>query len=242
LYDDFYGLKPNNLFFHINAVYIMTHEEFLSIVRHPEKVRNDHMSDLKELVDLYPYFTSPRLFHVKALKQSNSIQFAANLKVASLYCTSRRWLYFYLYPEKTLSLEPYRREKLSKSGGDYFDMITTIEAECNDSKQSLKNLAEKLKLAREVVGTSEIVNHMQTNNFVKESPMAVILNESNVDFDLKPKGLVFSEDNAKKLIQERKYSDAIEILRALNLNNPKKSVYFADQIRFLEKVIGNSKK
>jgi len=31
-------------------------------------------------------------------------------------------------------------------------------------------------------------------------------------------------------------------LRALNLNNPKKSVYFADQIRFLEKVIANSKK
>ena len=51
-----------------------------------------------------------------------------------------------------------------------------------------------------------------------------------------------SEINAKKLIAERKYKDAIEILRCLNLNNPKKSVYFADQIRFLEKVIENSKK
>ena len=45
----------------------------------------------------------------------------------------------------------------------------------------------------------------------------------------------------KKMIEERKYSEAIEILRSFNLNNPKKSVYFADQIRFLEKVILNSK-
>jgi len=54
--------------------------------------------------------------------------------------------------------------------------------------------------------------------------------------------LEITESNAKKLIIAHKYKDAIEILRALNLNNPKKSVYFADQIRFLEKVIANSKK
>jgi hypothetical protein len=54
--------------------------------------------------------------------------------------------------------------------------------------------------------------------------------------------LDLSECNAKKLIREHKYMEAIEILKLLNLNNPKKSVYFADQIRFLEKVIVNSKK
>jgi len=51
-----------------------------------------------------------------------------------------------------------------------------------------------------------------------------------------------SENNAKKLIFEKKYTEAIAILRSLNLNNPKKSAYFADQIRFLEKVVSNSKK
>ena len=50
------------------------------------------------------------------------------------------------------------------------------------------------------------------------------------------------EVQAKKLIAERKYSDAIEILQKLNLNNPKKSVYFADKIRFLEKIVENAKK
>jgi len=70
----------------------------------------------------------------------------------------------------------------------------------------------------------------------------VINDEIPVKVDLMPIENEISENIAKKLIAERKYADAIEILRALNLNNPKKSVYFADQIRFLEKVIVNSKK
>jgi len=65
---------------------------------------------------------------------------------------------------------------------------------------------------------------------------------SNPEDQNKGINLEITESNAKKLIAERKYKEAIEILRALNLNNPKKSVYFADQIRFLEKVIVNSKK
>ena len=33
---------------------------------------------------------------------------------------------------------------------------------------------------------------------------------------------------------------ALEIIKRLNLNFPKKNAYFADQIRFLEKLIVNS--
>jgi len=53
--------------------------------------------------------------------------------------------------------------------------------------------------------------------------------------------LEISEESVKRLIKNRKYTEALEILKKLNLNNPKKSVYFADQIRFLEKVIENLK-
>jgi len=48
------------------------------------------------------------------------------------------------------------------------------------------------------------------------------------------------EEEVKVLISKRSYREAIEILEQLNLINPKKSVYFADQIRFLKKVIENS--
>ena len=51
----------------------------------------------------------------------------------------------------------------------------------------------------------------------------------------------FTETLAKIYIKQQRYSKALEIIRKLNLKNPKKNAYFADQIRFLEKLIINAK-
>lgn len=46
---------------------------------------------------------------------------------------------------------------------------------------------------------------------------------------------------AKIYIKQQRYEKALEIIRKVNLNNPKKNSYFADQIRFLQKLIINKK-
>lgn len=46
-----------------------------------------------------------------------------------------------------------------------------------------------------------------------------------------------SESLAKIYIKQGRYRRAYEILSDLNLKNPEKSIYFADQLRFLRKVI-----
>lgn len=46
-----------------------------------------------------------------------------------------------------------------------------------------------------------------------------------------------SESLAQIFIRQGRYERAFEIISALNLKNPEKSVYFADQLRFLQKVI-----
>ena len=51
----------------------------------------------------------------------------------------------------------------------------------------------------------------------------------------------FTETLARIYIKQGQYSKALEIIKRLNLNFPKKNVYFADQIRFLEKLIINNK-
>ena len=47
------------------------------------------------------------------------------------------------------------------------------------------------------------------------------------------------EAKARECIKHRRYEEALEIITSLNLNNPEKSIYFADQIRFLRKLILN---
>ena len=51
----------------------------------------------------------------------------------------------------------------------------------------------------------------------------------------------FTETLARIYIKQGRYERAVEILTKINSNNRKKSIYFADQIRFLQKLIVNSK-
>ena len=53
---------------------------------------------------------------------------------------------------------------------------------------------------------------------------------------------VFTETLARIYIKQGRYSKALEIIRRLSLQYPKKNAYFADQIRFLEKLIINNNK
>ena len=51
----------------------------------------------------------------------------------------------------------------------------------------------------------------------------------------------FSETLAKIYIKQKRYAKALDIIRKLYLKFPEKNIYFADQIRFLEILIANSK-
>ena len=51
----------------------------------------------------------------------------------------------------------------------------------------------------------------------------------------------FSETLAHVYIRQKRYEKALEIIRSLSLKYPKKNIYFADQIPFLEKLIIHSK-
>ena len=50
---------------------------------------------------------------------------------------------------------------------------------------------------------------------------------------------MLSESLAKIYIKQHKYAKALEIIKSISLKFPEKSIYFADQIRFLQKLIIN---
>jgi hypothetical protein len=52
----------------------------------------------------------------------------------------------------------------------------------------------------------------------------------------------FTETLARIYLKQKRYDRAIEIFKSLSLKYPEKNIYFADQIRFLEKLIENLKK
>lgn len=57
-----------------------------------------------------------------------------------------------------------------------------------------------------------------------------------------PSAPALSETFASMMIKNGNYTKALEIILQLSLDMPKKSIYFADQIRFLRKLIANKER
>ena len=90
------------------------------------------------------------------------------------------------------------------------------------------------------------------DNFINNDKGKIILPESTTpdptidDIPTKEENDVeegyFTETLARIYIKQGRYSKALEIIKQLSLDNRKKNAYFADQIRFLEKLIINNNK
>ncbi len=218
----------------------MTKEEFLHIVKNPLTVTSANVSELKDMTVYYPFFAQAQQLYAKSLVLSENVQAERQLKVATIYCNDKHWFYYFIYPEKKPLGESQQHERIARFSGSYFDFLDNAGSNEEEINVSLKNLAERLKQARQMVLNQNEEKSTQRNvNTKKSSKVELSLPDY---FANEVKNEEISEEQAKSYIRDRKYAEAIEILRKLNLINPKKSVYFADQIRFLEKVLANQKK
>ena len=76
---------------------------------------------------------------------------------------------------------------------------------------------------------------------LSEEPQSPPIAEEEVETDeTNPNEGIFTETLARIYIKQGKYSQALEIIQRLSLVYPKKNAYFADQIRFLKKLIINN--
>lgn len=194
------------------------------MLKNPENVNETHISDLRTMLETFPFLASVRVMLTLALKKTQSVDFLLVAQQTALYVTDRRWFYFFLFPEKLKQTVENEKYINTQSSGEYFDMLEKIERSSCDTRQSLRSLAEKLKSARQEFSVQK--------HRTEQKHQSVEIQQIKDEFYWQQK-----EIETKKLIAEKKYSDALAILYEINLNIPKKSVYFADQIRFLEKII-----
>lgn len=91
-------------------------------------------------------------------------------------------------------------------------------------------------------------NDSLINEFIEKQPARIVLQdtpeyipEEETPKDEPAEESYFTETLAKIYIKQGRYEKALEIIRRLDLQYPKKNRYFADQIRFLQKLIINNK-
>ncbi len=104
----------------------------------------------------------------------------------------------------------------------------------------------------EAQNAPQLIGQNLIDSFIENDKGKIVLNENPTlrpelsdddEHDGKDtKDGIYTETLARIYIKQGRYSQAIEIIRQLSLQYPKKNVYFADQIRFLEKLIINNNK
>ena len=133
------------------------------------------------------------------------------------------------------SEEPEKKEKRKPTAADAYDYASFLLA--NETEEEIQEEAESTPHKKGQDLIDDFLNNDDGKMGLKEEPEYEPEIEEPSDSD----SGFFTETLARIYIKQGRYSKALEIIRRLNLIYPKKNRYFADQIRFLEKLIINNK-
>ena len=131
--------------------------------------------------------------------------------------------------------EPKRKPTPADAAVDYVAYLLETEGEESEQKEVPEMRGQAL--------IDSFINSDKKKFVLNEDPVPP--SEPNPEPVEEPEGIeeeYFTETLARIYIKQGRYSKALEIIRRLSLQVPKKNAYFADQIRFLEKVIINNNK
>jgi len=124
---------------------------------------------------------------------------------------------------------------------DYFSYLSSISnspSRSNDKEHPLRHH----EIIDAFIVKSE-TGHLNLNleKGKMQSDSAAEYGEIEGEAELEEDKAFFTETLAKIYIKQKKYDKAYKIIEHLSLNYPEKNAYFADQLRFLEKLVINSK-
>ena len=208
----------------------MTTHDIIQWIKQPELLNASTLYELRTMVARYPHFQTLRLLYLKNLYLLHDDAFGPELRKSALFVADRSKLYdliegeqFMLKPvngQPTLTAQQEEEPAESRT----LSLINSFLAEVPDDLSADDDL-NLMPVAEEYVLTADNIS-----------------DEENVEDEVEElDDSYFTETLAKIYIKQHRYGKALEIIRKLNLKYPKKSIYFADQIRFLEKLVINEK-
>jgi hypothetical protein len=223
--------------------------------------------DLEDILMEYPYFQTARLLYTIQLQNNNQSLFIEELAKTAVLCADRKRLFYVIQPDnykefirltenfsdnqdrteellnsyfKTFSEKP---TELSFAPSEYFNYLESFGDESSEGNGSSETKQNDNQLEhQDIIDAFIEKNESDTLNRIQFTKKTSNIEEL-ADTDKKDDDSEFlTETLAKIYIKQKKYDKALAIIKQLSLNYPKKSAYFADQIRFLEYLIINDKK
>ena len=231
-------------------------ESLVNYISNPKDLNRDTLYELRLLVGRFPYFDAARLLMLKNLYILHDIEFGKELRKAALYLKNRRVLFELMegygapVPEDAMEEDPaidrtmtlidafldtLPKDKFSleAEGAAAVDYVSAYLKEPEESNDVPKLRGQELIDDFLSAGNEKITLQLRNENEVETNA---------IQEDEAPENSFFTETLANIYIKQGKYDKALEIIRRLCLEYPNKNRYFADQIRFLEKIVKHTKR
>lgn len=122
---------------------------------------------------------------------------------------------------------------------DYAQMLAAEEERSKPSSIDLSSSADSddVLINQFILKTKEKPGYFPTEKTSESVIVEQEVIEEPIESPTVTDDSMLSESLAKIYIKQRKYSKALEIIKTISLKFPEKSIYFVDQIRFLQKLI-----
>ena len=244
--------------------------EITELIKHPERMDRDTLYELRSILALHPYFQTVRLLMLQNLYLLHDPLFDEELRRAAIYITDRKTI-FQMIEAAHYQLRQQISSATSQSGStgqtsrtiDLIDnFLDSIPQEESDKKAQRKPtpadasvdyvayLLSSEETEQRTTSAPDMKGQELIDNFLEQEQGRILLNELpqdtqetviNENADEEVEEEYFTETLARIYIKQGHYEKALGIIERLSERYPKKNAYFADQMRFLEKLIINSK-
>ena len=245
--------------------------EITELINHPERMDRDTLYELRSMLALHPYFQTARLLMLQNLYLLHDSAFDEELRRAAVYITDRKTIFqmieaaHYQLRQQLSSNTQHQSPNTQRptAANRTIDLIDTFLDSIPQDEESSEKTKRKPTPADAAV--DYVAYLLATEDDNDDKPMPQMKGQDLIDTFLEQeKGRImldlpedepsdshdheeegeeeyFTETLARIYIKQGRYQRALDIITRLSERYPKKNAYFADQIRFLEKLIINSK-
>lgn len=235
-------------------------------IHHSEQLSRQSVDELRALLERYPYYQTARLLLLENLYLIHDPSFNAELRRSALLLADRRVLFNMVEGRNyQIPLQTSGTESGGTPDGDRTSSLIDNYLHSLPKNENAKHKAAAVDPSQDYaaylmqqeadedddnafnVAADEEDDLLSAGNEPQRRGGRIVLSEEPENRYVEPEEErpgeeYFTETLAQIYIKQQKYERALEIIKTLNLNNPKKSAYFADQIRFLRKLILIQKK
>lgn len=229
-------------------------------INNPDLLNEESLPILHDLVEQYPYYQTARMLYVTNLFVTHNPEFGKELRNASIMLADRKPLFYlmeganYEIPQSTSNQKNIETEtdvnrtmsiiqqfmsnnssqpmpSISDVTNDYASFLMTLD-DLPQGEDSAADNSPKLK-GEDLIDS--FINNTKGRQRFEMSELDEEYTSPQISFKEEE---IYTENMVNIYIKQGRYEQALEILRKICLNNPKKNTNFASQMQLLEVIIG----